>query len=343
MVTAFAIAATAIALAAPASSNAAVSPFNQQGMWVWYIKQAEQGSVDKIIARAKRYKVKTLFVKSADGSSYWPQFELSVGRLKAAGLRVCAWQYVYGRDPEVEADLAAKAAGLGADCLVINAETEYKNKYTAAQTYISRLRSLVGADFPVGLTSFAYPDYHSTFPYSVFLGPGGAQWNLPQMYFKAFRQSVPTAFARTYSINQIYKRSIRPLGQTYDGVRAKQVIEFRRYARLYRARGYSWWSWQHTRTDAWKAMRRKFRPSRARAAAPAFPVLKQGGRGDLVRWAQLHIVAAGIVTPIDSNYNAAMTAAVQAFQTQRGLPVTGAVDQLTWPVLLSVQLPSPAA
>ncbi|MFY9470103.1 MAG: peptidoglycan-binding domain-containing protein [Solirubrobacterales bacterium] len=326
---------------APVPATAAISPFNQQGMWIWYINQAEKGSVERIIARAKRFKVKTLFVKSADGSSYWPQFEMSVAQLKAAGLRVCAWQYVYGRDPVIEADLAAKAAARGAECLVINAETEYKTRYAAAQTYISRLRSLIGPAFPVGLTSFAYPDYHPTFPYSVFLGPGGAQWNLPQTYFKAFGQPIPSVFARTYSINQVYGRAIRPLGQTYDRVGPRQVIEFRRYARLYRARGYSWWSWQHTRVEAWKAMRRRLRPSGTRAVTPAYPLVKQGVKSDLVRWAQLHLAAAGVATATDANFNIATTAAVQNFQTDRGLAPTGQLDQATWTALLRVPLPAP--
>ena len=49
--------------------------------------------------------------------------------------------------------------------------------------YIARLRKLIGNGFPVGLAGFPYIDYHLSFPYSVFLGPNGAQYNLPQMYW----------------------------------------------------------------------------------------------------------------------------------------------------------------
>ena len=54
-----------------------------------------------IVAQAHAAGVSTLFVKSSDGSSnYWSQFcpEL-VQQLHANGLKVCAWQYVYGTNP----------------------------------------------------------------------------------------------------------------------------------------------------------------------------------------------------------------------------------------------------
>ena len=41
-----------------------------------------------------------------------------------------------------------------ADCLLIDAESEYEGKYIAAQTYIQRLRKLIGANFPVALAGF---------------------------------------------------------------------------------------------------------------------------------------------------------------------------------------------
>lgn len=333
------LAASALALAMPPRASAASSPFNTQGMWIWYVAKTEGGDLAKIVRKAKRAKVRTLFIKSGDGVNYWQQFDLAAAPLKAAGLRVCAWQYVYGADPVAEADVAARAVTAGADCLVIDAEREYGNRYEAAQTYITTLRARIGPDYPLALTSYAYPDYHPTLPYSVFLGPGGATWNLPQMYFKAFGKPVSEVFAHTYGSSQVYGRAIRPLGQTYDGVGAKQVIEFRKYARLYGARGYSWWAWTNTGRGAWIALRRKLRRSTVRAAPPAYPELAQGGKGDLVRWAQMHLVAAGMQLETDGEFDAEMTLILQGFQQQKGLPLSGRIDQVTWPALLAVPLP----
>lgn len=324
-----------------AAGNArAASPFEGQGMWIWYVTQAEKGNVAKIAAKAKRNGIKTVFVKSSDGSSWWKQWDTYAPQLKAAGLNVCAWQYVYGKYPRAEARLAARAANSGADCIVIDAEVEYKNRYLQAQQYISQLRQLISSDYPVGFTSFAYPDFHPTIPYSVFLGPGGAQWNLPQMYFHAFKVAIPQVYNHTYTLNQIYQRPIHPLGQTYEGVNYSQALSFRKYAQTYRAKGYSWWVWHDTRPKTWTALKKKLG---ARAAKPAmpYPLLRQGYKSDMVRWAKLKLNAAGAKLTTGLSYDAKMTAAVRDFQTRRGLPVTGRVDVTTWPSLQSVELPAP--
>ena len=107
---------------------------------------SDKGSVAAIAAQAHAAGVTTLFIKSSDGSSnYWSQFSAAlVAELHAAGLKVCAWQYVYGSNPAGEAALGAEAVANGAECLVIDAEAEYEGHYAAAQTYISDLRAKIG-------------------------------------------------------------------------------------------------------------------------------------------------------------------------------------------------------
>ena len=106
--------------------------------------------------------------------------------------------------------MGAAAAADGADCLVIDAESEYEGRYAQARTYVTRLRAAVGADFPIGLAGFPYVHYHPAYPYSVFLGPGGAEFNLPQVYWKAIGDSVDRALATTYTYNRVYGRPISP-------------------------------------------------------------------------------------------------------------------------------------
>ncbi len=163
----------------PGTGAASGTAFDGQGMWIWYLSQSDGGNIASIVAQAHAAGVSTLFVKSSDGSSnYWSQFSPQlVQELHANGLRVCAWQYVYGSNPAGEAELGARAVANGADCLVIDAEAEYEGRYAAAQTYITDLRAKVGPAIPLGLASFPYVSYHPSFPYSVFLGPNGAQYN----------------------------------------------------------------------------------------------------------------------------------------------------------------------
>ncbi|MDX6659846.1 MAG: hypothetical protein QOJ55_668, partial [Solirubrobacteraceae bacterium] len=82
----------------PPASGSGV--FAGQGMWIWQLPRSEGGSVPAIVARARAANVQTVFVKAADGTSLWAQFSPAlVASLKAAGLRVCAWQYTYGSNP----------------------------------------------------------------------------------------------------------------------------------------------------------------------------------------------------------------------------------------------------
>ena len=188
---------------APAPNGTA---FSGQGMWIWYLSASDGGSPASIVAQAHAAGVSTVFVKSSDGSTnYWSQFSPElVATLHANGLHVCAWQFVYGTNPAGEAQLGAKAVADGADCLVIDAESEYEGRYGAAQTYIADLRAAIGPNYALGLASFPYVYDHTSFPYSVFLGPNGAQFNAPQMYWRDIGNSIDTTFANTFIANRIY-------------------------------------------------------------------------------------------------------------------------------------------
>ena len=236
------------AASAPPTSAPSGTAFDGQGMWIWYLSQSDGGSLASIVAQAHTAGVSTLFVKSSDGSSnYWSQFSSSlVQQLHANGLHVCAWQFVYGTNPAGEASLGAEAVANGADCLVIDAEGQYEGHYSAAQIYIADLRAQIGPSYPLGLASFPYVYYHTSFPYSVFLGPNGAQFNAPQMYWLDIGNSIDTIYANTYIANRVYGRPIVPLGQTYSHPSNTELVRFREEAVDYGAPGISWWDWQET-------------------------------------------------------------------------------------------------
>ena len=314
---------------------AGVGPFDGTGMWIWYVSRSSGGDPAAIVAQARLHGVRTVFVKSSDGTTWWGQFSPSlVSALEAQGLRVCAWQFVYGKSPAGEAALAARAASTGADCLVIDAESAYEGKYAQAQAYLKALRAAVGDEYPLGLSGFPYVDYHRAFPYSVFLGPGGAQASLPQIYWKAIGTSVDQAFAHTYLWNELYQRPIFPLGQLYGDPPPSQIARFRQLADAHGATGVSWWSWQSASARGWEAIGSAFAPLAGPPAPPAYPTLEKGARGDVVVWAQEHLIAAGHAVATDGSYNASMEQAVRDFQVAKLLPVTGKLDSSTWPALL---------
>jgi hypothetical protein len=308
-------------------------------MWIWYMSASNGGSVASIVAQAHAADVGTLFIKSSDGSSnYWSQFSAQlVAELHANGLHACAWQYVYGTNPTGEAELGAQAAAAGADCLVIDAESQYEGHYASAQRYIEVLRAKVGPDYPIGLASFPYVDYHPSFPFSVFLGPGGAQFNAPQMYWHDIGTSVANVFVHTYEENLVYGRPIVPLGQTYGGVSSSEVVSFRSLSSAYGAAGDSFWDWQETSSSGWASLAA---PLNTTLTVPqpelTSPLLKEGSKGDQVLWLQEHLASAVPGQPTTGIFEGTTRANLEQFQTAHGIAASGETDPNTWAALLAL-------
>jgi len=310
----------------------------RRGMWIWVLSASNGGSLNSIITQAHRYAIGTLYIKAGDGSGSWSQFNRSVvSTLHRAGLSVCAWQYVYGTYPLAEAQVGANAVHAGADCLVIDAESEYEGKYYSAQRYISRLRQLIGLSFPVALAGFPYVDYHPSFPYSVFLGRYGAQYNVPQMYWFDIGTSVPGVYAHTFVYNRVYQRPIEPLGQVYNAPPPWQIRQFRQFVKVYGSTGVSWWDWQEARAVAWRALSTWVPGLAYTTAVQGLPTLSKGSAGDLVVWAQEHLITAGDIVAVDGGFGAKTLAAVEAFQLQHGLTRDGVIGSQTWAALLQYQ------
>jgi hypothetical protein len=331
------LALVAAALVAPAA-NAQSNPFVTRGMWIWVLSASNRGNLSSIAARSHRNGIQTLYIKSSDGTTMWSQFNPQVVQtLHSQGIRVCAWQFVYGNHPTHEAQAGANAVYRGADCLVIDAEGQYEHKYASARTYIARLRQSIGADFPLALAGFPYVDYHPAFPYSVFLGRGGAQYSVPQMYWRDIGTTVDAVYAHTYFYNRLYQRPIYPLGQVYNSPPSKQLVRFRQFLGVYGANGVSWWDWQEAKAYTWPAISKKIGPLTNAAAVGGVATIHKGSAGDLVIWAQEHLLAAGENVAVNGGYGARTIAAVENFQSSHGLFPSGAIDPPTWTALLSLQ------
>jgi hypothetical protein len=313
----------------------APSAFDGAGMWIWYVSRSG-GSASSIASYARAHGISVVYVKGADGTKRWSQLSRAlVRKLHAAGLRVCAWQYTYGRKPAAEARVAAAGTRAArADCFVIDAEVEYEGHYAAARRYLQTLRRGLGARFPLGVAGWPYADYHPGYPLSVFLGPRGATANIPQVYWRAIGAPVDVAVAHTWRTNTPYGRPLYPLGQTYGRTPPAELDRFRGLVETLGARGASWWSWQATPLASWRSL---VVPSPlAQAAVPAPTVLRRGSRGDVVVWLQMHLRPSRRTLPIDGRFGPRTLAALRAFQLAHALPVTGRTDAATWSALNAV-------
>ena len=320
---------------------ASIPAFDGDAMWIWLTTRSEGGSATRIAARAERAGLELVILKAGNERTQWTQLNPSfVGTLHASGIRVCGYHFVYGRRPIAEARLSARIARTGADCLVIDAESDYKGRYREAELYMRELRRLVGPEYPIGLTSFPYVHYHSTLPYSVFLGPGNADFNVPQMYWRAIGTSVDSIFQITYMHNRIYKRPIYPLGQTWMQPSRAQVVRFRSLATAYGATGVSWWSWQETTARDFANIAAPLPARRPRPRDPGYPLLTALSRGDIVVQAQQLLLASGAKLRVTGRMDLATRRAVAAFKRTRGLGYTGIVTAATWRALLELD-PAP--
>ncbi len=259
-----------------------------------------------------------------------------MAELHANGLKVCAWQFVYGTNPAGEANLGAEAVANGADCLVIDAEGEYEGRYGSAQTYIADLRAKIGATYPLGLASFPYVYDHPSFPYSVFLGPDGAQFNAPQMYWKDIGNSVDTTYANTYISNRVYARPMFPLGQTYGHSRPKKSCASARRPSITARPGISFWDWQETPASEWTALAEPLAPLASVTPNPGYTELRKAAAATRCCGCRSTSPPRSPRQATTGIFDATTAANLASFQSAHGIAPSGKTEAATWQALLAL-------
>jgi hypothetical protein len=154
------------------------------------------------------------------------------------------------------------------------------------------------------------------------------------MYWRDIGTSVDNVYAHTYFYNRLYRRPIYPLGQVYNSPPANQLVRFRQLLSVYGAGGVSWWDWQEARGYTWPAISQGIDPLTNAAAVGGEATIHRGSAGDLVIWAQEHLLAAGESVAVDGGYGARTVAAVKNFEATHGIPVDGVIGPETWSALM---------
>ncbi len=162
-----------------------------KGFMIWKVRDCEGGSPSLIKNVALSAKFTNVLIKIADGTNAYnivngvDQAAPVVSTLKAAGIKVWGWHYIYGSDPAGEAAIAiSRVKNLGLNGYIIDAECEFEasGMSTRASTFMTKLRAGLPST-QVALSSFRFPSYHSTFPWSAFLSK--CNYNMPQVYWQA--------------------------------------------------------------------------------------------------------------------------------------------------------------
>lgn len=231
-----------------------------KGFFIWKIKDCEGGNAAAIANTAKAAGFTHVLLKIADGA-YPVNIDKTTGTdlcppvvaaLRAKGIQVWGWHYVYGY-PVQEAQIAVKRClELGLNGYAIDAEVEYQQagKDAAARQFMSELRKGL-PKLPVALSSFRYPTLHPQLPWKDFLEK--CDYNMPQVYWANATNAGAQLrrCVREFQAMSIF-RPIIPTGPVdrLAGWQAApaEITEFLDTARALGLKGANFFAWEYGRT-----------------------------------------------------------------------------------------------
>ena len=218
------------------------------GNWLYVWEVSASGGIDALIAQAKAMHMTGLNIKAFDGSSVWPQLSASAAAVKAAGLRLGAWGYVYSSNLLQTAEAAKSAVTAGAEYVVFDVEVEFETPTGAmsAVTLGNYARALM-PDVTIGYTTFALAGDHPQFPYAAF-----SQWCdfvMPQVYWADAGMQPQAMLAASVQQLSGYGKRIFPVGQAYAPAAAVEIAEFGAACAERWIEGVSWWDAQSSTAE----------------------------------------------------------------------------------------------
>lgn len=230
-----------------------------KGFFMWKVASCEGGNPDAIATEAHRAGLSHVLIKIANGI-YDYNYDATTKKdlvtpvanaLHEKGIQVLGWHYVFGDLPHDEARAAIRQINkIPLDGYVIDAEAEYKGKYSAASTFMYDLRAAL-PNYPIALSSYRYPKYHSDLPFSDFLKK--SDLNMPQVYWEQ-AHNPGEQLARSLSEFQTIVVPFRPLFPTGAAYASggwvptpSEITEFLNKAVSLGMEGANFWSWDYCR------------------------------------------------------------------------------------------------
>jgi hypothetical protein len=142
------------------------------GLFIWKISACESGSWEAIVKKASLAGVSWLAVKSGDAyrNNQWSS-KIAPDMIKQAhdaGLLVLTWNYSKPTTWAPETHHIHSLFEEGVDGHIIDGESEWEGFQSDAELYLSQLRKKIGKDKFLGYSTFAFYNFHGTFPYGQF-------------------------------------------------------------------------------------------------------------------------------------------------------------------------------
>ena len=241
-----------------------------KGMMIWQIPNCESGSATAIANLAASSGFSHVLIKIADSIYAYNKNKTTgedlipavVAALRAKGISVWGWHYVYGYNPTGEAAIAiSQIKKYAMDGYVIDAEVEYKlaGRAAVADTFMTALRAGLPS-LPVALCSFRWPTYHPQFPWTNFLSK--CDLNMPQVYWmSAHNPTYQLTRSQTEFKAITPYRPIIPMGPAFKESgwfpTAAEVIAFLDAAKSLGMTAANFFSWDDCRANlssVWSAI-----------------------------------------------------------------------------------------
>jgi hypothetical protein len=232
-----------------------------KGFFTWKIPNCENGDARLIAARAKEAGLTHLVVKIADGPTIyngnWGDAKdyttPVVNSLRAQGLKVWGWHYIYGDNPIGEANVAVtRIHQYNLDGYVIDAEKEFElaGKKTAAKKFMTQLRAGC-PDLSIALSSYRFPSLHPQVPWTEFLEQ--CDLVMPQVYWmKAHNPGDQLARCVAEFQSKTPSRPVVPTGAAFRefgwNPTDAEVLEFCKKAKELNLSGVNFWEWSDARS-----------------------------------------------------------------------------------------------
>lgn len=231
-----------------------------KGFFIWKIQNCEGGNPVAIADAAHQAGFTHVLIKIADGA--WPVnidrmtntdlLPPVVDALRAKGIQVWGWHYVYGNDPLAEANIAIRRIQqFGLDGYVIDAEIEYKQpgKDAAARRFMKKLRENL-PHLPMALSSYRFPSYHPQLPWKVFLE--SVDYNMPQVYWEKAHNSEAQLRRSVREFQGLTPfRPVIPTGPTYKtggwAPTEQDILDFLRTSQSLGLSAVNFFSWDECR------------------------------------------------------------------------------------------------
>ncbi len=207
-------------------------------MWLPYEHIGQPATLVQLCIDLKLTRVS---IKVANGNYLYTNLQPYVTALRAAGISVAGWHYLYSGvkfpdpkkpewvwtniTPEQEAEVTKDAILLyGLDAIELDVEKEFKvgNQQQRAERYMA---ALLPCPIPVGLCTYRFPDLHQEIPWQTFLTyENGVDYVNPQVYWgvvDATHGPVPElkkSYAQYQALFKKYgSREYFPVGRNYYG------------------------------------------------------------------------------------------------------------------------------